>query len=59
MLEFDYNKFKTALKRVEEEKFTELEKDVNKVKDFIEKALTLSLESSSNRARTSYPGLEL
>jgi hypothetical protein len=31
--------------------------DIEKVKAFVEKALTLCLESSANMSRTSYPAL--
>ena len=56
---FDYNNFKQAVKAVEEEKHEELTKDVNQVRAFVEKMLSLSLDSCANRARTNYPGVEL
>lgn len=56
---FNYSSFKDAVKKIEQEKFAELEKDINQVKAFIEKALTLSLESSANMTRMNYPGVEL
>lgn len=59
MLGFDYNRFKVALKKVEEEKYAKLMQDVEKVKAFVEKTLTLCLESSANMSRVNYPGLEL
>lgn len=59
MLGFDYNRFKAALKKVEEENNAKLLLEVQKVKVFVEKALTLCLESSANLSRTSYPGIEL
>lgn len=59
MLGFNYNEFKSAIQRVKEEKHNELVNEINQVKAFIEKALTLSLESTSNTARMNYPGVEL
>ena len=56
---FNYSNFKDAVRRIEQEKFAELERDINQVKAFIEKALTLSLESSANVSRMNYPGVEL
>lgn len=56
---FNYSSFKAAVKRIEQEKFAELEREINQVKAFVEKALTLSLESSANTARMNYPGVEL
>jgi len=59
MLGFNYNNFKEAVKADEAEKHEELTKDVNQVRVFVEKMLSLSLDSSANRARTNYPGVEL
>lgn len=59
MLGFNYNNFKDAVKRSEEEKHEELTKDVNQVRAFVEKILTLSLDNCANKARTNYPGVEL
>lgn len=59
MLGFDYNRFKSALKKAEQENYEKLLIEVQKVQAFVEKALTLCLESSANLSRTSYPGIEL
>jgi len=59
MAGFNYNNFKEALKRVEEENHAKLMADIENVKAFVEKALTMFLESSSNMARTTYPGVEM
>ncbi len=59
MLGFDYNHFKEALKKVEEENHARLMQDIEKVKVFVEKALTLCLESNANVARMNYPGVEM
>lgn len=58
-LGFDYDSFKLALKRVEEEKYDELKRDISKVKMFFEKMITLSLESSASMAQAEYKGIEL
>lgn len=59
MLGFDYNSFKEALKKVQEERHALLMQDIEKVKAFVEKALTLCLESSASMSRVNYPGVEL
>lgn len=56
---FNYDSFKLALKRVQDENHERLLQDIDKVKVFVEKALTLCLESSANTARMNYPGVEL
>lgn len=58
MFGFNYQNFKEALKRVEEENHQRLMEDIEKVKAFVEKALTLCLESNANMSRTNYPGIE-
>lgn len=59
MPSFNYNSFKEAIKKIEQEKFAELENEINQVKIFIEKALTSALECSANTTRVNYPGVEL
>jgi len=59
MAGFNYNSFKAALRKVEEDNHARLMADIENVKAFVEKALTLCLESNANMARTSYPGVEL
>jgi hypothetical protein len=59
MIGFNYDSFKAALKRVEEENHARLMADIEKVKAFVEKALTLCLESSASMSRANYPGVEL
>lgn len=56
---FNYDSFKLALKRVQDENHERLLQDIEKVKAFVEKALTLCLESNANTARMNYPGIEL
>lgn len=55
---FNYESFKAALKRAQEESHAILMKDIEIVKANVEKWLTMFLESSSNLARMDYPGLE-
>ena len=59
MAGFNYEKFKEALKRREEESFAALKAEVAKVRDNVEKMLALFCESSANQARTNYSGLEM
>ena len=59
MAGFNYEKFKEALKRREEEAYAALKDEVAKVRDNVEKMLALFCESSANQARTNYSGLEM
>ncbi len=59
MAGFNYEKFKEALKRREEESFAALKAEVAKVRDYVEKMLALFCENSANQARTNYSGLEM
>lgn len=56
---FNYKSFKEALKRAQEENHRMLMDEIAKVKTFVEKSLTLFLESNANLARVDYPGIEL
>ena len=56
---FNYERFKQALKKLQEESYELLMKEVKKVKETIEKILTLILENSASNARTNYSGLEM
>lgn len=58
MLGFNYKSFREALKRAQEENHARLLEDIEKVKVFIEKSLTLFLESNANMTRMNYPGVE-
>jgi len=59
MLGFNYNNFKESLKKAEQENHARLMDDIEKVKAFVEKGLTLFLESNANMSRTSYPGVDV
>ena len=54
-----WKKLKEALKRREEQRFEELKAEVRKVRNTIEKLLTMAFENSANLARTNYSGLEM
>jgi len=56
---FNYNNFKLALEKAQAEKHALLMEDIEKVKAFVEKALTLCLESTANSSRVSYPGVDI
>lgn len=58
MFNFNREKFEGALKESEIRENDILMNEVDQVKMFIEKALTMCLESTSSRARTSYPGVD-
>lgn len=57
MLGFNYNRFKDALRKSQEDSYQKLLLEVAKVKQTVEKLLSLALESSSNMAETNYPGV--
>lgn len=56
---FNYEKFKQALKKRQEESYELLMQEVKKVKETIEKILTLILETSASSARSNYSGLDM
>lgn len=53
----NYESFKAAVKTAEQEEHKALLFDIEKVKAFVEKALTLCLESSANKTLTNYPSV--
>lgn len=55
---FSYESFRAAVLKAKEESHIVLMEDIEKVKAFVEKALTLSLESNANIARMNYPGID-
>ena len=55
----DYEKFNAALRKNEEEKYSELQNDIKKVRNIVEKMLTSFFESTANQAKTNYYGLEM
>lgn len=56
---FNYKSFKEALLRAKEENHARLMEDIEKVKAFVEKTLTLFLESNANLSCMNYPGIEV
>ena len=59
MFEFNYNSFRESWKKTQEESHAILLKDIEKVKAFVEKALTLCLECNAHSTRVSYPGVDV
>ena len=59
MIGFNYDSFKEAIKKVEQENHARLMEDIEKVKVFVEKALTMFLESSTNMTQVRYPSVGL
>ena len=54
-----FDKFKSACKKVEEQRYAELKEDVKKVRNIVEKILTMAMENTASSARTNYAGLEM
>lgn len=54
-----FEKFKKALKKAEDERHEELKQDVLKVREVVEKILTMAMENTANVSRTQYSGLEM
>ncbi|MEI8128348.1 MAG: hypothetical protein WCG95_01900 [bacterium] len=59
MLGFNYDSFKEAIKKVEQENYARLMSDIEKVKAFVEKALAMFLESNTNMTQVRYPSIGL
>ena len=55
----NFEKFKLALKKRDEERYEELKKEVKTTRDKIEHFLTLFFESTSSKAQTSYVNLQM
>ncbi len=55
----NFEKFKLALKKVEELKYEELQNDVKKVRNIVEKVLKMALENTAQVTRTTYAGTEM
>ncbi len=56
---YSFQKFKNALKESEIERQEVLKKDIEKVRNTVEKFLKMAMESTANVARTQYTGLEM
>ncbi len=54
-----FEKFKLALKNAEEKRNEELQNDIKKVRNVVDKILTMAMENTANIARTRYTGLEM
>ena len=55
----NFEKFKLALKKREEERYEQLKEEVRKTRDTIEHFLTLFFESTSSKAQTNYTNLQM
>ena len=55
----NFEKFKLALKKVDELKYEELQNDVKKVRNIVEKVLKMALENTAQVTRTTYAGTEM
>lgn len=58
MFGFNYESFKAALKKAQDDSYAILMKDIEIVKTHVEKCLTMFLESNANLSRMNYPGIE-
>ena len=58
MFNFNREKYEAALDEAKARNNELLMNDVDQVKKFVEKALTLCLDSTANNARTAYPGVD-
>lgn len=54
-----FEKFKNALKKVEDEKYAVLQEDIKKVRNVVEKILTMAFENTAQVSRTNYAGMEM
>lgn len=57
MPRFNFEEFKLALKRREEERYAKLQEEIKKLRDNIEKFLTLFFESTTSKSQTTYTSL--
>ena len=55
----NFEKFKLAQKKREEERYEQLKEEVRTTRDKIEHFLTLFFESTSSRAQTNYSSLQM
>lgn len=59
MFNFNQQDFRAAIQKSQEENLLLLKEDIEKVKIWVEKLLTMFLESSANMSRVQYPGVEI
>ena len=59
MFNQNFEKFKLALKKREEERYAKLQDEIRKMRDNIEHFLTLFFESTSGQSQAKYTGLEM
>ena len=58
MAGFNYEGYRAALKRAQDESYAILMQDIQIVKAHVERWLTLFLDSNANLSRMNYPGIE-
>lgn len=59
MIGFNYNSFKEAIKRAQEDSHRILMEDIDKVKAVMEKGLAMVMECSTSQTRAAYPGVDI
>ena len=57
MARFNFEEFKLALKKREEERYAKLQEEIRKIRDTIEKVLTMFFESTTSKVQTKYSEL--
>ena len=57
MTKFNFEEFKLALRKREEERYAKLQEEIRKLRDNIEKVLTMFFESTTSKAQTRYSSL--
>ena len=57
MRKFSFEDFKLAMRKREEERYAKLQEEIRKLRDNIEKVLTMFFESTTSKAQTRYSGL--
>ena len=57
MTRFNFEDFKLALKKRDEERYAKLQEEIRRLRDNIEKVLTMFFESTTSKAQTRYSGL--
>jgi len=59
MVYFNFDEFKRALKKREEERYAKLKEEIAKLRENIEAFLTLFFESTTSKSQTNYNGLSM
>ena len=59
MARFNFEEFKLALKKREEERYAKLQEEIRKMRDNIEHFLTLFFECTTSKNQTNYSNLQM